>query len=188
MRGVCTASSDAGRGAVAGWERWRCGAVFPPRRSKPLRPGVHAARHWDPPTSWPPALSERLRHDWVPQRWTGALAQEGARKVNPPGAERSKPPTSRAGRRRLADLRQYLLRQASMSRGVEARGSLGTSGVPRALFFRGALLQETACPGPTRIRAAERWLAFTHAQPTGNALDWRRPGVHSPRPAGKYAS
>jgi hypothetical protein len=40
MRGVCTASSDAGREAVAGRERWRCGAKFPFRRSKPHRPGA----------------------------------------------------------------------------------------------------------------------------------------------------
>ena len=36
--------TDVGRGAVAGWGRWRCDAVFPSRRSKPLRLGVPAAR------------------------------------------------------------------------------------------------------------------------------------------------
>ena len=29
-----------------GWERRRCGALFPSRRFKPLRPGVPTARRW----------------------------------------------------------------------------------------------------------------------------------------------
>ena len=54
----------------------------------------------------------------------------------------------------LADLRKFGLRQASMSRGVEARGSVRTLGVPRALgTFRERRL-DYGVPGA----AAERWL------------------------------
>ena len=54
--------------------------------------------------------------------------------VCPPGIARSKPNKHRArDALGLADLRFYGFRQASMSRGVEVRGSVWTPGVPRAL-------------------------------------------------------
>src|SRR5512147_2409169 len=75
----------------------------------------------------------------------------------------------------LADLRHALLiartrakgeaqglRQASMSRGVEARGSNWTPGVPRALGWGRAAKEQRrrACPGPRqRIRAMALGLA-----------------------------
>ena len=62
----------------------------------------------------------------------------------------------------LADLRhEQTLRQASMSRGVEARGSFWTPGVPRALGSssgRRGSSKTTAYPAPQTNRAAERWL------------------------------
>ena len=78
----------------------------------------------------------------------------------------------------LADLRQYGLRQASMSRGVEARGSehfcLRT---PRKLecapdpwrparprFFSRVAVRTTACPGPTK-EYGRRSVGFSPSHP-----------------------
>ena len=60
----------------------------------------------------------------------------------------------------MADLRQYGFRQASMSRGVEVRGSSGTLAfrAPSVFFRGGGWNRTTAYPAPERIRAAERWL------------------------------
>ena len=58
----------------------------------------------------------------------------------PPGTVRSKPQTPRAGRLGFGGLAALKgLRQASMSRGVEARGSIGTlaSRAPSVLFGAG---------------------------------------------------
>jgi hypothetical protein len=108
-------------------------------------------------------------------------------KGRPPGPLRSKPPTPRAGRlgiwrtcglpRRSSTERRRAqdTRQASMSRGVEARGSIGTHARPARPRF--SLRAGGSCcvpdTGPARppvtrrrrtrrqqrIRAAERWLA-----------------------------
>ena len=78
-----------------------------------------------------------------PKRWLGGLQSERRgwlpERVRPSGAMRSRPTnTARGTPSDLADLRFYGLRQASMSRGVEARGSIRTLGVPRALVLGGA--------------------------------------------------
>jgi hypothetical protein len=105
----------AGSGGRGMTFRWRCGEAA--RRSKPraLRP-AHAAG--------------RQAVVWRPCRKARRL-----KNGSPPGALRSKPHKHRArDALGLADLRHYRFRQASMSRGVEARGSdFGSMCVPRAL-------------------------------------------------------
>ena len=153
---------------------------FPPRRSKPLRPGVHAARHWDPPTSWPPALSERPRHVWVPQRWTGALAQEGARKVNPPGAMRSKPQTPRAERRAtgifvVAVSVHFPLFVVHRLRGCR------DPGVPRALFLRGrneSAVLEYGLPGAAKNTGDDARLYEPNEATPTTVMPGLYPGIH----------
>ena len=168
MRGVCTASSDAGREAVAGRERWRCGAEFPNRRSKPHRPGA-ADRGTTGPAGGGQAQPE---HGLFAGGHSGGLGA-GAQKAQPlkgtstgGGAEQTRTPSRgtpgtwrTCGSKKSFEARKREEgRHASMSRGVEARGSGWTLGVPRALLIRGAHL-EYGVPGADQtIRAAERWL------------------------------
>ncbi len=97
----------------------------------------------------------------VPGPYHGGSSQREAKR-RPPGRLRSKPIKHRArDALGLADLRHALpiartrakgeaqgLRQASMSRGVEARGSSWTPGVPRALGWGGR--QKDQEDGPAR--------------------------------------
>ena len=85
-----------------------------------------------------------------------ANSQEEARlpeKVSPPGARRSKPHKHSArDAMETADLRLYGFRQASMSRGVEVRGSVWTlaSRAPSVLFEAARQEVATAYPGPVK--------------------------------------
>jgi hypothetical protein len=89
-------------------------------------------------------------------------------KGRPPGTSRSKPKKHRArdacGDGGLAALKTT--RQASMSRGVEARGSVGPQAFRAPSVFPGGAkemrFQKTARPGPQRTGAAERWLFDRH--------------------------
>src|SRR5674476_94204 len=91
-----------------------------------------------------------------------------------PGTSRSKPSnTARGTPSDLADLRlaapklvkseggQNGLRQASMSRGVEARGSVRTLGVPRALGSFESGGWTTAYPAPVKNTGDDACLEFT---------------------------
>ena len=99
----------------------------------------------------------------APERWIGAstsgeAAPERSVHRGRCGASLKHRARNAIGFGGLAAL--HLTRQASMSRGVEARGSLGTFGVPRALAFRGVRPnQTTATPAPQTIRAAELCLS-----------------------------
>ena len=147
MRGVCTASSDAGREAVAGRERWRCGAEFPNRRSKPHRPGA-ADRGTTGPAGGGQAQPE---HGLFAGGHSGGLGA-GAQKAQPlkgtstgGGAEQTRTPLRgtpgiwrTCGSKKSFEARKREEgRHASMSRGVEARGSGRAPGVPRPSSLKG---------------------------------------------------
>src|ERR1039457_3880720 len=74
------ASSDAGREAVAGWGRWRCGADHPtggPSRLVPARPPRVAG-----PRDGGNGTGHRLAGpDLGPQRWIGGLPIREERRV-----------------------------------------------------------------------------------------------------------
>ena len=118
-----------------GWERRRCGALFPSRRFKPLRPGVPTARRWAtvmvlpaPVTGQPAMIGARSGGKVL-----AAKAGGPERRVHQGrcGADLSN--TARGTPWDLADLRFNGLQHASMLRGVEVRGSSGPKSVPRAL-------------------------------------------------------
>jgi len=142
--------------------RWRCGAKA--RRSKPQWFWPRDASRGPPMAGRPGGLIGRRRSRLPgPKRWRVTAPEMGLNVTNgpPPGTLRSKPSnTARGTPWDLADLRHYRFRQASMSRGVEARGSIRTLGVPRALgsFEAGGRRQTTAYSAPQIIGAAERWL------------------------------
>ena len=142
---------------MRGGERWPGGSAgdaarfSPPRRSKPLRPG--APPRASPRPLWRRAIRIQPNGCHVRQAPSGGQAADREERPpemdSPPGAERSKPNKHRARDARTwwtcgskilrSSARSEGGRHASMSRGVEARGSPGTPGVPRALFFlRGA--------------------------------------------------
>jgi hypothetical protein len=126
------------RGAVAGRRRRRWGASFPLRRSKPrsVRRAVRTLGPPDGPVGRRACLSAHARPSGQgsPVERRGACNWRSERTGLPPRPTRSKPKKHRArDAMDLVDLRFKLLRQASMSRGVEARGSSRTRGVPRAL-------------------------------------------------------
>ncbi len=111
-----------------------------------MRPGAPCRAPWAPLAARRPASVRDAGRRLGPQRWIGGLpisrGEAGSpERVRPPGAMRSKPNKHRArDAEGLADLRQLSLRQASMSRGVGARGSGRPDSVPRALgtFSRAA--------------------------------------------------
>ena len=103
---------------------------FSSRRSKPLRPGA-LPRVTGPPDGVGPFLSDGAARRRGPERWIGSTEPET---VSPPGAERSKPQTPRAGRLGSGGL--AVLSDFSVPRRCEAAGSVGPPGpesVPRAL-------------------------------------------------------
>jgi hypothetical protein len=145
LRGVCTASSDAGRGAVAGKGALEMRRKFPSPAVQ-AAPSRAARRSTTDPAGGGPAKPE---HGRFVGGHSGGLGV-GAQKAQPlkgtstgggteqtsniargtPGTWRTcgtKNPSKR--------LQRGEGRQASMSRGVEVRGSVGPPGVPRALFF-----------------------------------------------------
>ena len=114
------ASPDAGRDAVAGWERRRCGALFPFRRSKPRTPG-HATVVRGPDGHAPGLVRSPGAHGLTP---IGSVIVTGLKRSATGDCSRSKPSnTVRGTPWDLADLRLNGFRQASMSRGVEVRRS-----------------------------------------------------------------
>ena len=158
--------------------RRRCGAVSLPRRSKPLRSrrasraplglelrvakgaeasGRQKARYQGPMT--PAARKLPRPRKEAPQRWIGSpQSKEAPESVSPPGAERSKPQTSRAGRRGSG---HSVVTCSCESNSTLTRGC----GVVVAPAFRAPSFledatrmrdQATACPGPQRIRAMTR--------------------------------
>ena len=160
--------------------RRRCGAHFPTRRSKPRMTPACCRTPRAPLTAGKPAGGQK-------HRWLSSQGSNGWRVTDSSLRARDKwndhrgwrgasLKTPRAGRLWFGGLAACRaeprrdrgkagttgLRQASMSPGVEARGSSRPFGVPRALgSFGGGRISApttTAFPAPQTNRAAERWL------------------------------
>jgi hypothetical protein len=145
-----------GRGAVAGWGRWRCGADHPtgggPSRLVPARqPRVAGPRDGGNGTG------HRLAGpDLGPQRWIGGLPIREERRVRLKrdvhrgrgGANLKTPRAGRLGNGGLAVIRTSARLDAARCRGPQVRQD---PGIPRALGSfsgrRGSRM-ETAYPGP----------------------------------------
>ena len=171
---------SGGRGMTS---RRRCGARA--RRSKPRLSWRADTARRGPSMARPTAIRRRSPARPGPARWRVTTGTERNCVTNgrPPGTARSKPKKHRArdalgfgglaaclAEARKSEGGHYGLRQASMSRGVEARGSFGALGVPRALgtFGAGERIQETACPGPKKTgRRSVGFLKFESARNVG---------------------
>ena len=130
-----------------------------PRRSKPQRPGPLGRGSLGPTDGGQPARSEVPAYRLGLKRWKGGppTGRGLPETVSPPGALRSKPHKHRArDALESGGLAALKTRHASMSRGVEARGSSKEPwrpARPRFLSGCGDLHQTTAYPVPQRNRA-----------------------------------
>jgi hypothetical protein len=145
-----------------GGERWPGRGVgdatqTPFRRSKPLVSGAPAARrkaHLTAGRCRPVRGRQRQGQGLSTVECCGLVEGYHVTNGRPPRSKRSKPiNTARGtpGRRRTCGT--TMLRQASMSRGVEARGSSGPKAFRAPSSFEGAkrkALWTTACPGPIK--------------------------------------
>ena len=129
----------------------------PDRRSKPRRPDAHRRASRGP-------ADGGVRHcrkcpaPRGPERWRGALSNGRCLKGQSIGGKAEQ--TSNIARgtpENLADLRLSDFRQASMSRGVEVRGSLEGPAfrAPSFLFIEARSFQETAYPAPVKNAGSE---------------------------------
>ena len=154
VRGVCTASSDAGRGAVAGRERWRCGAGFPPRRSKPLVSGAPRRAPKGPFDGACPASSQRMTAPRPRPSNGGVLRpRKGVQRDERSTTEKQAEQTSNIARGtpgtwRTCGCFTSTSLDVARRRGPWVRWALWRSARP--LLLRGAPVQTTACPGPVK--------------------------------------
>ena len=151
----------AGSGGRAG--RWRCDANNPPGGPSRAASGVPAARRRGLLMASGPGSGQGDQAE-APrpfQRWSVAARSTGnvTNGLDHRETARSKPINIARGTpaawRTCGSIR---LRQASMSRGVEVRGSFEDPAFRAPSFFQRpcTLSQATACPGPQRIRATAR--------------------------------
>ena len=146
---------------MRGGERWPVGcagdAAQVPATGGPSRfvPAHQSVRHWAPlavAAGMVRSVGRRLSPRAVDRRPANPKGEaRSPEMVSPPGAMRSKPTNTRARNAgRMADLRIYSLRQTSMSRGVEARGSPGTLAFRAPLLFKGAHRLDDGLPGAAK--------------------------------------
>ena len=149
MRGVCTASSDAGRGAVAGRGRRRCGARSRNRRSKPLSSRRASRAPLGPPTSWPQRCRSARAMFRVPQRWKGEPKARGSLKRSVHRGRNGANQNTRCAERR--EKGGLALLPASTGLDVARRRGARVPrdpGVPRTLlFFEARARSDDGVPG-----------------------------------------